>query len=125
MTSDQAAMLVGFLVAGTTGWNDDSVVVYIDEIQKHNDYEAMGAAVRNVVRTWTEARRPPISTVLDAYRSELSRRQVPRAAITGGGRLVPVADGIEIARKAYEQECQRLGRKPDLAKFDRITERLK
>lgn len=125
MTPDQATMIVGVLVAGTTGWNDDTVLVYIDEIKQHSDADAMATAARTVVRTWSEARRPPISVILDAYRSELSRRQPARSALTGGGsRIVPPSEGIPLARAAYESECRRLGRDPDFDRFDRIIQRL-
>jgi hypothetical protein len=124
MTPDQATMIVGVLVAGTTGWNDDTVLVYVDEIKQHGDYEAMATATRHVVRTWSEARRPPISVVLDAYRAELSRRQPPRPALSSSTRTITAREGIVLARDAYESECRRLGRTPDLARFNRIIERI-
>ena len=125
MNREDATMAIGYLVGATTGWNDEAVLIYINEAETLNDVDALNSAIRNVVRTWSEARRPPMSVVLDAYRSELSRRVSERPALKSGGRKVTFEEGVEIARKAYEQECQRLSRKPDLAKFDRITERLK
>ena len=125
MNREDATMAIGYLVGATTGWNDEAVLIYINEAETLNDVDALNSAIRNVVRTWSEARRPPMSVVLDAYRSELSRRVSERPALKSGVRKVTFEEGVEIARKAYEQECQRLSRKPDLAKFDRITERLK
>ena len=123
MTSDEAAMMVGVLVAGTTGWNDDTVMVYIDEMKQHRDTDAMANAVRHIVRTWSEARRPPISVILDAYRSELAKRQLARTAIGSTGRRISPAEGARLARDAYQRECERLGRKPDVTKFDKFIER--
>lgn len=120
MDSEKATMLVGYLVGATTGWNDEAVLVYVDEFKKLSDEVVLQSAVQQVIRTWAEARRPPISVVLDAYRSELSARQLSRPALQQPKqRRVPPSEGIKIARDAYEQECKRLGKKPNFAKFDR------
>jgi len=124
MDREHATMIVGYLVGGTTGWNDEAVLVYVDEFAKVTDAAALETAVRRVVRTWSEARRPPIATILDAYRVELSARQPARAALPSNGRVIPPSEGIPLARAAYDQECRRLGRTPDFDRFDRIINRI-
>lgn len=121
MDREQATMAVGYLCAGTTGWNDEAVLVYVAEFEKLRDVEALQAAVNHIVSTWREARRPPVATVLDAYRSEMSRRQTVPSLSAGRHRVVPPSEGVEIARRAYAEECRRLGREPNFDRFDRIV----
>lgn len=121
MNTEDATKAVGYLVGGTTGWNDEAVVIYVAELKQLSDPQALNAAIMHLVQTWREARRPPVATVLDAYRAELSKRQPAPKQLNAGGQTVSVAEGIEIARKAYEQECQRLGREPNLNKFSRMA----
>lgn len=113
MDKDQATMLVGYLVGATTGWNDEAVVVYVDEFMRHNDYNVMENTVRNIARTWREPRRPPIAVILEAYRAELSKRQNAALPPSRGGRTVSVAEGLQIAQAAYEGEMRRRGKEPD------------
>jgi hypothetical protein len=119
-------MAIGYLVGATTGWNDEAVVIYINEVESLTDPDALNVAVRHVVKTWSEARRPPVSILLDAYRMELARKTTSTPALaTGRQRVVPFAEGIDICRRAYEDECRRLGRQPNDKLFARITERIK
>lgn len=120
MGDEKAARIIGLLVGGTTGWTDDAVLAYVTEIRTHSDPDAMLAAVRQIMRTWTEARRPPLALILEGYRSELARRQPPPER-TISGRRVPPSEGIEIARRAYEAECRREGREPNHRLFDRLA----
>jgi len=124
MDHNHATKIVGYLVAGTTGWNDEAVLVYVDEFSKTSDAAALEAAVRKVVQTWTEARRPPVAVILDAYRTELSARRPTRAALPSRERVISPSEGIPLARAAYEQECRRLGRTPDFDRFDKIIGRI-
>lgn len=124
MNREDATMAIGYLVGATTGWNDEAVLIYINEAEMLKDTEALNTAVRNVVRTWSEARRPPMSVVLDAYRSELSRKVQSAPALASGSRRVTFEEGVEIARAAYEAECRRAGRQPNDRLFNRITARL-
>jgi hypothetical protein len=122
MNREDATMAVGYLVGATTGWNDEAVIVYINEIEQLSDVEALNSAIRHLVSTWTEARRPPVATILDAYRSELSKRNSRRPSIESPRhRVVPVHEGIEIARRAYEDECRRQGREPNIKHFDKVV----
>ena len=120
MDKERATMLCGYLVGATTGWNDEAVTIYVSEFEKLNDVDALGTALQNIARSWKEPRRPPIATILDQHRTELSRRSSAHTALpTTKGKQVMFSDGVEIARAAYEQECRRLGNKPDVNKFDR------
>lgn len=118
MTRDRAIALVGYLVASTTGWNDDSVLVYAREVEKLADEEAAAAAIQRLATTWTEARRPPVAEILNVYRRELARRQDGTRQI-GPTPPTQLERGIEIARRAYEQERRRLGKPVNSARFDR------
>lgn len=120
MRDDEAVQILGLLVGVTTGWNDEAVVAYAAEIRQQSDPAAMLVAVQHIARTWTEARRPPLGTILEQYRTELSRRQ-PAPVREIGGRRVSPAEGIEIARRAYEDECRLLGKAPRFDLFDRIA----
>ncbi|MGA1037179.1 MAG: hypothetical protein ACO3VQ_05140 [Ilumatobacteraceae bacterium] len=113
MDKEQATMLVGYLVGATTGWNDEAVVIYVDELMRHNEYSAMETAVRNIAVTWREPRRPPIAVILDAYRSELAKRQSAALPPARNGQRVSVREGLQIAQKAYEGEMRRRGKEPD------------
>lgn len=124
MDREQAIALVGYLVASTTGWNDDSVLVYTAELEKLSDYNAAEIAVQRIATTWSEARRPPISEVLDIYRRELARTQSLRRQVTAR-RATTFERGVEIARAAYESERNRLGKPVHLDKFDSWISRLR
>lgn len=119
MNTEDATKAVGYLVGGTTGWNDEAVVIYVSELQQLSDPDALNAAIMHLVQTWREARRPPVATVLDAYRAELSKRQPPRQELKPGGRRVSFQEGIKLAQSAYEQEAKRLGRTPDPRKVQK------
>ena len=119
MDKERATMLVGYLVGATTGWNDEAVIVYIDEISKHTDPQAMETALRQIVRTWKEARRPPVAVILDAYRAELSRKHSAKALPPSNSRFVPVPEGIRIAQQAYEAEVRKRGREPHPGRVSR------
>jgi len=123
MDRERAIALVGYLVAATTGWNDDSVLVYTAEIEKLSNYVAAGRAVRTIASTWTEARRPPIAEVLNAYRRELSRSHSAPKEINPG-RPLELSQGIAVARRGYEQERRLLGKPVRMEKFDAWIDRI-
>jgi hypothetical protein len=118
MDRDRAIALVGYLVAATTGWNDDSVLVYAAEVEKLRRDDIAATAIQKLARSWSEARRPPIAAVLDAYRKELSHAQ-PSPELEPG-RICPLERGIQIARAAYEGERRMMGKPANLERFDRI-----
>ncbi len=118
MERDKAIALVGYLVAATTGWNDDSVLVYTAEIEKLSRPDVAKVAVQHLATTWSEARRPPIAEVLDVYRRELARVQESPREI-GPGKPAEFVRGVEIARRAYEGERRRLGKPINSKMFDR------
>lgn len=121
MTREEATVAVGYLVGATTGWNDEAVLVYVNEFETLGDVDALMIAVRRLVQTWDEPRRPPIATVLGEYRLELSRnQQATRRAISSVDRVVPFEDGIKIAQRAYEREVEKQGRKPDPRKIAKV-----
>lgn len=118
MTRDRAIALVGYLVASTTGWNDDSVLVYAREVEKLSNDEVAAKAIQRLATSWTEARRPPIAEVLNAYRAELARAQPAPRELRSSPPVTPER-GIRIAREAYQQERRRLGLPANTERFDR------
>lgn len=117
MNRDQAERCVGFLIGRTTGWTDDSVAAYVDDLTELTDPEVAAWACRFIARTWSEARRPPLGLILDTYRSEMGRRDLYRPAIVEGGIIEPLV-GVEVARQAYAAECRHQGRPANMAIFD-------
>ena len=112
MNESDAISALAHLVAGTTGWNDESVDLYVDEMAAMADPEALDLACRDVVRTWTEARRPPLRTVIEAYRIAVNRksdRQLTRAPHVG----ISIGEGLKIARARYEQYHSERGTTPN------------
>ena len=120
MDVEQAMTALGDLVAVTTGWNDASVQGYADELVKLENGEALKRACRKLSVTWEEARRPPLSAIINLYHSEALRLEQP--ALPGRERPIPPRQGVEVARQAYVAECKRLGRRPDMDRFDAIVE---
>jgi hypothetical protein len=71
MLSDEKLMEgLGHLVAGTTGWTDDAVGEYADQLRDLGDGESFVAACSSIARGWSELRRPPIETILESYDRE-------------------------------------------------------
>ena len=117
MDRERAIACVGYLVAGTTGWNDDTVMVYTAEIEKLTQPEVALSAVKQVVRSWSEARRPPISVILNEYRRQLA--SVQPAPELRAAPPAPLRRGIETAREAYRAERERMGKPVNMARFDK------
>jgi len=115
VTEQQALALVGHLVGSTTGWNDDSVDVYVDEV-KTWDYAPGAAAVQRVVRTWQENYRPTLGYLLSVYNTELERHRAAQAELPPGPdrHAVGPAEGYEIMVRAYRAERERRGKDPDV-----------
>jgi hypothetical protein len=118
MQSSESLKIVGYLAGLSSGWNDDSVALYAAEIESLDDYDAALAAAQTVMRSWKDTRRPPIGVILDAYNAEKQRRDrdVTRFAI-GRGVVMPVAEGLAVAWRAYVAECQMQGREPNRPMF--------
>jgi hypothetical protein len=117
MLQEQAMEAVGILSGRLTGFNDASVVAYVEDFTQLHDFRALTKACEQVSRTWLEGRRPPIAVILDAYNRELSRKSdIPRGIDT---RYPTFEEGIEIAWQAYCAEVRRLGREPDRRKFEK------
>ena len=89
MTDQEAATVVGYLMASTTGWNDDSADVYISEVSAWGDVDAAVRAAKRIARTWTESWRPTLGVLENAYHEERSathaRTVVPGAGCGGSG----------------------------------------
>lgn len=117
MTDAEAIHALGRLVGLTTGWNDEAVEAYVGELRTLDDPAALRAACDLIGRSWTEARRPPLALIVSTYHGQ--RRSQPTRALQRG-EPVPPEHGMAIAREHYRLEVERLGRKPDMKRFDRL-----
>lgn len=109
---------MGYLAGLSPGWTDDTITLYAAELETLDDYDAALEAARIVMRSWSKTVRPPLGTILDAYRIEKGRRDADaRRFALGSAKAIPVADGLKIAWQAYRDECARQGRDPNERTF--------
>ena len=122
MTEAEVMEAIGVLTGTTTGWTDEAVLNYCRDLSDLDDRDVLMAVVTGLVRTWGEARRPPLSEIRAAYGRELDRkRQRERVmALPSYRDCVAPERGVGIAREAYAGECRRLGREPRFDYFDNI-----
>lgn len=117
MTENEAYALVGALAAaGSGGWTDESIELYMSELEAWDDVAAAQAAVTYLVRSWTDTWRPSLGVITEYYRMERDRNtrqreETAQPAVTE--RIPTFAEGVEIARQAYHQQCYLRGRTPD------------
>lgn len=114
MTESEAIHCVGLLAGGLSGFGEDAVEVYTDQIMKRaDDFEAMSEVCEQIVATWKPvehggAFRPGLGEILDEYRNHprvAAQREASTAAAlartvgathcTGSGWVdVPDGDGL-------------------------------
>lgn len=126
MTSKQASEGVAILIVASPRedmWTDDKVDYYIREFQGWNDYDCFIHACQEVAKTWNWNSPPPIRTVRDAYKSAVRRREMGRPALPSGEKYPHWREGVEIARRAYHAERDRLGLPADDKRFISILAR--
>lgn len=111
MKREEAVMGIGYLVAATQGWNDEAVTVYVDQCMRFNDPNAFVAAMRNLSLHWRGPGRPMMFDVNVAYQTEVRNQEMARAMIPETtGPILALEEGVEVARRAYHEECRRQGR---------------
>ena len=122
MTEAQALEAIGILTGTTTGWNDEAVERYCQDLKMLDDGEVLVTVATRLAQTWTEARRPPLAEIRNLYQRESERKAQRRRmmALPSYQNTVPPEQGVEIARRAYEAECRHLGRAPRMERFDAI-----
>jgi hypothetical protein len=121
MSPEDSIRTVGYLVAMTTGWNDETVEIYHAELQSLRDPDVALAAVRSICSTELETFRPSIGKILAEYERIQRRRAEDEAARRpklAARQLVPPAEGYRIAWNAYLGECEAQGRKPNRQLFE-------
>jgi hypothetical protein len=128
---DEAAQALGILVGGTQGWNDEAVAIYLQQLVTVNDPQALTNACHHILTHHTEPGRPSLARILDRYRYEETQNKLrkptpPREQKQLGAHIhtIPPAEGIETARRAYEEECAQQGRKPNGIIFDQWARRI-
>ena len=121
---DEAAQALGILVGGTQGWNDEAVAIYLQQLVNVNDPDALLRTCHHILTVHTDPGRPSLARILDRYRYEetQNQRRKPPAPemkqLNAHTRIIPPAEGIEIARTAYQNECAKQNRQPNTLIFD-------
>lgn len=115
---------VSLLVGGTGGqasWPDETIELYVHELADACiDGESLIRACRVVVRDWQSLGRPPLGVIREAYRAEVTRRELDRPALSPGEERIPTfEEGIAIARDAYHAERYRMGLPSSDTHFER------
>jgi hypothetical protein len=112
---------VGYLVAMTTGWADETVELYCYELTELQEPEIAYAAVRAICATENDTFRPSIGRIRSEYDAIARRRsdelQARRPALPTSKQLVSPAEGYRIAWTAYVAECNEQGREPNKEVF--------
>jgi len=117
--TEQVIPILGRLIGGTTGWDDQASEIYLSKFMQLVDLAALDRAVDAILRMWTEARRPPLAVVLDEYTRQVKRAEMQRRPNALSERYPSFAEGVEIAWNAYCKEVRGLGREPDRRKFEK------
>lgn len=113
--------LVPLIITGS-GWSDESVEFYGEQLAKLPDAELLKAACLAVSLSWRSTRRPPLAEILEAYRMEVRRAEAmnPPMLPPVSGRIVSSADGKKLAAQAYMDEARLHGKAPNWPLFERI-----
>ena len=121
MSPDDSIRTVGYLVAMTTGWTDETVELYHAELQELRDPEVALAAVRSICSTELETFRPSVGRIVAEYDRIQKRRAEDAAARRpqlAARQLCKPAEGFRIAWNAYVDECSTQGREPNRELFE-------
>ena len=120
MNVDDAANAVEFLAAMTTGWNDEAAAAYVVELSNLADADALYSAVHQVAATWTDAWRPSLGVVVEAYKvaREAQARDADRGRIDRSS-FVPLDRGLAIAWETYVEDCRKRNVEPRREVFGR------
>lgn len=115
LSEEQALFCLGILCAATpdeSKWTEDKLAYWKRELESYNDYECALKACQEVASTgWLP---PQPRAVYDAYKAAVVRRELnrPTVELENPERLPHWRDGVEIARQAYHQECQKQQKEP-------------
>jgi hypothetical protein len=124
MTELEAAQALSILVGGTQGWNDEAVALYLTELVKLDQPQALIAACQQILTSHDTPGRPSLARILDVYKHENWKQQAVKPTQTQleradrNIRIISPAEGINIARQAYEDECGRQGKTANGIIFD-------
>ena len=123
VTDNEARQLVGLLVAGTPGWTDEAVDLYVAEVACLDRPDLAFTAVRQVIRTYSRPGRPPLAVILEAYRRKVDRSPAPQVPALRGSVTSPER-GLLLAWRAYSEACRLEGREPDRKRFGTFAHNL-
>lgn len=109
MNADAAMHCLAYVVGLTEGWSDAMVATYQEEFELYSDPEALMEALRDVIRARHDRFVPPLGDINDAYRDILRRRALERGLPKAEEPTIGWREGLEIAKRAYRVERNRLG----------------
>lgn len=121
MLLDQAEEALEPLLAATTGWTDEAVGFYVEQLSAYPNPRILATACLNVARTWRAPRRPPLAEITDAYRAEARRLELMAVPAVSSGSVCSLERGRAIALASYRAECAARDREPNLAYFRQIV----
>ncbi len=117
--------LLGRLMGLTSGWDnapDLTIDSYSDEIAAWTDLEAATQAIDEIINTWDRSTRPTFGVLQRAYQGARRRIVLERPTLTSAAGLpLSIAEGRQIAARAYADERRRQGKEPNWEFFDRFA----
>jgi hypothetical protein len=133
MEREQAYFAVSLLV-GSIGsqamWPNETIDSYVAMLEDLADGDLLIRTCQEIAQSWNsqgdQYGKPTPGFIRRAYGQNVMRRELdrPTQAIEEGGRNIPAwRDGVEIARQAYYDECRKLGREPNDARFESMLAR--
>lgn len=93
MTEDTAVRMMSRLVVCTNGWDNDSVDVWVAQLQKLHDETAAVRAVEALIDTWADRIRPPWGRLMEHYRA-VPRDDPPALAMSSAGKTMSFAEHL-------------------------------
>ena len=125
MRAEEAIRLTGLLAATGHGWTDIHVEVYAAELEQMADHDCAETAVRSLIRTWDKPVRIPLGAIWAEYHRQTDRKPKPVSLPAGRERILPPAEGIEVAWRAYQREASLRGKQPNRALFDSMLRNIR
>lgn len=83
MNAHEAHIALAPLIAGTQGWNDETVKLFTSELSALTEPDILAEACRDVLWSWKRLGRPGLAEIAEAYNVRVAR-------------LTPVQDELEL-----------------------------
>ena len=107
MNDKDATDCMALLVVTGTGWNDQTVDVWVDMMaSRWSDHDAARTAVQQVADTHTGYGHPSWATVHNAYQAAVRRAVMSRPALPQApSRTLTMSEAREVVARAYAKQC--------------------